>query len=119
MTVELQRKPWRGWRNPRSAMMTISRSLPFFQSGQGNYIHRIRSGRVHFWDNAAAHTTFELWCGQLGHTGNRSRCPPGRLMETTPPGATLCATCEGRAIGAGQLGSRMICGRIVKFSPRI
>lgn len=120
--VPLERYRWSGWRNPAGRQMALTKSLPFFRTRQGSYIHRVRSGTVHFWNDVPEHTTFRLWCGQLGSIGvtneRRYRKPGGSLFSDVPKTATLCATCEGRAVGAGQLGSRMICGRIVKFSPR-
>ncbi len=103
--------------------MCLTKSLPFYRSAQGTYVHRVRSGTVHFYDGVAQHTSFHLWCGMLGSVGitlpyPRHRPSRGDLFSDVPKTATLCATCEGRAVGAGQLGSRMICGRIVKFSPR-
>lgn len=121
--VELQLKAQRGWKNPRSAEMSLTKSLPFYRSRQGHYVHRVRSGTVYFYDNVAQHTSFRLWCGQIGSVGvtlkyPRHRPSKGDLFSDVPKHAVLCATCEGRAVGAGQLGSRMICGRIVRFSPR-
>lgn len=120
-TVELQRPKRRnGWQNPAMHVMAITRALPFFRQGQGTYIHRVRSGCVYFWNNQPSHTVFELWCGSSGYAHGRRRGMnvKGEMLADPPMGYPVCATCEGRAIGAGQVGSRMICGRVVKFSPQ-
>ncbi len=82
----------------------------------GNYVHRIRSAVHHIWREGYSHTNFDLWCGMTGFSSNKHH---SRLFEDPPPEYPICATCEGRAIGAGQTESRMICGRLVKFSPRL
>ncbi|MGR3875737.1 hypothetical protein ACUXZZ_45210 (plasmid) [Streptomyces graminifolii] len=57
------------------------------------YWHRPRSGRR---DNADQVVTYDLWCGPYvrGHLA--------LTTETVPPGERVCATCDGRAVGAGQ-----------------
>lgn len=115
MMVELQRKKRPAWGGYR--VMDLTRSLPFFRCRQGQYIHRVRSGWVHVTDKGKPrHTSLSAWCGISGHVGNSAK--PDEILNEPPIGFPICATCEGRAIGAGQTESRMICGRIVKFSPR-
>lgn len=41
-----------------------------------------------------------------------------KFFDVPPDRAIHCATCEGRAIGAGKDGARIIAGRTVLFSPR-
>jgi hypothetical protein len=117
MTVELVRervRPYQ-WRNERSHYAILTRCLPFFRSKPDTYVHRVRSGRVHFWDGKVSHTSLSMWCGQSGYVGDRGA---GEIFADAPIKSTVCATCEGRAIGAGQLGAKMLCGRVVKFSPQ-
>lgn len=126
-TVELQvkrRKPFE-WRAPGHREADLTRSLPFFQSGIGRYVHRVRFGKMYYRDGKLSHTAFTGWCGVTGFVSEKNRAQPWRdrgrnsdLFVDPPKSAVLCATCEGRAIGAGQTESRMICGRVVKFSPR-
>jgi hypothetical protein len=105
--------------NPHHSHVMMSKSLPFFRSSAGSYIHRVRSG-VHFYDDGEyTHTALAFWCGMCGFAGSSKRHKGGgQFFETPPPGTEVCATCEGRAIGAGQIGSHKINGRVVKFSPR-
>lgn len=93
--------------------MPIKASLPFFRSFQGILIHRIRSGKVHYQDFKPSHTSFRFWCGNDGFAAR------GAMMDSLPSRAVLCATCEGRAIGAGLCGTREINGRKVLYRPRI
>mgnify|MGYP000868705444 CR=1 FL=1 len=99
--------------NTRISHILLVASLPFYKANGGTYTHRVRSGEVHLWDGKPTHTTFLLWCGMSGSSGN------GALIAETEPGAVVCSTCEGRATGAGQLDSHTINGRFVRFSPRI
>lgn len=114
MKISLERKkenPW-AYRNPRSNHSTITQCLPFYLSRMGRYVHRIRSGTVYRWDGKFSHAGFFMWCGQNGSSTR------GSLMATLPEDAIMCATCEGRAVGAGLLGVREINGVPVEFSPR-
>ncbi len=70
----------------------------------------------YYWDGEYSHTCFALWCGMTGHSSERHH--RNQLMATPDAKDIVCATCEGRAIGAGQAGSRQIAGQFVKFSPR-
>lgn len=120
MKVLLERRKknpfaWRG----AAYEAPITWALPFYRSKQGSYVHRVRSGTTHLYDkprgrwNKKGHISLTMWCGQIGFPGEK-----GELLETPHESSIFCATCEGRAIGAGQVGSHMICGRIVKYTPR-
>lgn len=117
--VQLERRkkdPWKatGWRE-----FSITRSLPFYKTKQGTYVHRVRAGTVYYHPHlkgmplGESHTAFRLWCGMAGHLGGK-----GTLFAEPAADAIFCATCEGRAIGSGQLGAPVICGRPVCYSPR-
>jgi len=109
--------------------LPIRMALPYYQCRPGAYVHRIRSGQTHrlrMGEDAyhkrhpqmgqILHLSFSFWCGGSGHV---SRDKPGRLFAEIPENGVLCATCEGRAIGAGLDGSPSeINGRAVIFSPR-
>ena len=102
----------------------LKMSLPFFQSKPGGYVHRLRSVHTYYKDGKYSHTVACFWCGGTGFNdvGNEMESRPtkhGRFLADPPPGEVCCATCEGRAVGAGQLGAPVICGRPVKFQPRI
>lgn len=111
--VDLQPPRFSAWRpNP---VFAVSRSKPFAEAGAGRYTHRVHSASLHTCAGQS-HLALKLWCGMLIHLGGR-RNRDSRLVDE-PSGRPICATCEGRAIGAGQLGSREIAGRAVMFSPR-
>lgn len=91
---------------------TASRALPFVESGAGEYTHRTRQLTVHS-ILGKTHMAVRAWCGMTLLIS-----PPkkkGRLVAEPGVGRPICATCEGRAIGAGQLGARQIAGRRVMF----
>lgn len=95
----------------------ITRALPFFRSYQGHYVHRVKSGALHpAHGDFEGHMHFHYWCGGIGSISKKK---PGQLFAIPPEHAVFCATCEGRAIGAGMDGARIICGRTVIYSPRI
>lgn len=100
-----------------SDTIPILKSLPFFRTHSGVYLHRVRSGRIYMREGQASHTAVKFWCGQTGFFSAKKH-PRAQFFADVPDGEVICATCEGRAIGSGQLGSHQINGRIVKFSPR-
>jgi hypothetical protein len=65
-------------------------------------------------NNFLGHTSIGFWCGSSGFFGEGH----GKLYDEIPKGEVLCATCEGKAIGAGEDGARVINGRDVMYSPR-
>lgn len=102
----------RGWRAPgRPAPIIVYRSLPFVTSTRGNRSHRARSARVYPHPSGLCVTA---WCGPSFHIG------AGRAVLTADPydGYPVCATCEGRAVGAGQVTSGTLTGTPVVFTPR-
>lgn len=115
--ISTDRGRWLRWGNA----IPVSKILPFYKSERGEYVHRIRHA-THYRgaNNDYHHTGITMWCGSIGSVGGsgiwKSR---GGLFANPPERAVFCATCEGRAIGSGQLGAREICGRIVMFKPRI
>lgn len=95
-----------------------SSSLPFVESGSGRYTHRVRSvelilSLVPQWK---PHTAVRCWCGMTILLSDKRCHAASRIVSD--PSRLLCATCEGRAIGSGQLGAAEISGRKVQFSPR-
>lgn len=95
-------------------MRSVRRSVPFVESFYGTYTHRVRSITMHELLNKS-HMSVGCWCGM---TINLSQHRRNRLLLEPSQGRPICATCEGRAIGSGQLGAREILGRPVMFSPR-
>lgn len=104
------------WLPPEETVIHVKASPAFFYSPAASRAHRVRSGRLFVWQGRTTHAAYSLWCGQHGlisekHKGNRLTNYPPRTLP-------VCATCEGRARGAGQLESHEIAGRLVLFSPR-
>ncbi len=113
MKVELDATPDVSWHAPGFSTKVARRSLPFYKSRRGQYIHRVRSLHHHWRDGKFSHAWVKFWCGNSGFLDGK-----GYLMAKIPADGVLCATCEGRVIGAGAVGSRTINGRPVMYSPR-
>ena len=78
----------------------------------GELWHRPRSGYLSLreWDPGRIRTSWQLWCGQYA--------VPERSLtaEVLPDGAVVCATCDGRARGAGQVPQPD--GLTTRYAPR-
>ena len=97
-----------------SPAVPVKRALPFFKSRSGEYVHRVRRATMYYRDGEYSHTAVTLWCGGNGFPGKK-----GTLMDVPPNASVFCATCEGRAIGAGLDGNRDVRGRAIMFKPRV
>lgn len=117
MKIALERKPLVNRVGVEIAKAQITHALPFYQRQPGAYIHRVRSGFLHKGYGGRPHISLQFWCGNGGFLAHDR--PNARLMADTPPQEVHCAVCEGKATGAGLNGAPVICGRPVKFSPRI
>lgn len=95
-------------------VVAVSKALPFVESLQGEYTHRVRHVTLHTL-LGKSHLAVSCWCG-LTICISASR--KGRLVAEPGEGRPMCGTCEGRVIGAGLAGSREIAGRPVMFRPR-
>lgn len=91
--------------------MPIKKALPFAESARGEYTHRVRHVSL-FIGDSIPRLGIECWCAMhlLVAKGKF-----GRLVPEPSEGRPICATCEGRAIGAGLLGAREIAGRPVMY----
>lgn len=115
--ITLERPRLHPWRHSRLGVVT--KALPFYRSRQGRYVHRVRSGLLHKLGHRDPHASYTMWCGQHGFISRmKDGGMKGELFAVVPAGSVLCATCEGRAVGAGLLGAPIIGGHPVKFSPR-
>lgn len=105
---------WRGGHD----QMPIKSAWPFFKNGHRlGYVHRIRYGTVYYYKGKLSHVCFTFWCGGTGFLNdNNGRRRNNKHLENTDE--PICATCEGKAIGAGLLGASEINGRPVIFQPR-
>ncbi|MFD5057404.1 hypothetical protein [Streptomyces sp. NPDC058394] len=83
----------------------------FVRTGGMSRWHRPRSG-VRYADDR---TVYAVWCGQS--VGGLHLARPMLTAETVPPGELVCATCDGRAVGAGQETDGPV-GRQLTFGPR-
>lgn len=90
------------------------RSLPFAESLQGEYTHRVRHVTLHN-SLKTAHLSVICWCGMSLIVSARKK---GQLVAQPSEGRPLCATCEGRVIGAALIGEPEIDGRQVMYQPR-
>lgn len=106
-------------RAPVAGRLTMA--LPFYRGYSGRLIHRVRSGLLHKLGEEH-HISLHFWCGNGGFIDSRrqrGRTGGGELFAEPPENAIHCASCEGKATGAGLNGARVIYGRQVLFQPRI
>jgi len=90
----------------------VGYALPYYLSRKGKYFHRVRSAQNHWREGNLSHTSVHFWCGNSGFLGEK-----GRLFSKVSDDGVLCATCEGKAIGAGLDGERKINGKDVMYTP--
>lgn len=83
----------------------------FVRTGGMSRWHRPRSG-VQFAD---ARTVYAVWCGQ--QVGGLHRAAGMLTADTIPDALPVCATCDGRAVGAGQEQDGPA-GRTLLYGPR-
>lgn len=118
LLIQERRSPqyWRG-------STPIKRCLPFYERNGEGYVHRVRSGAHHYIrkDGRMSHSSYHFWCGATGFiypAGKQNRKKKPAMLVTEPTaGRVVCATCEARAIGSGQLSSAKIGGHFVKYKP--
>lgn len=115
-----KKRPWEYLeRNNHLTRHAITWALPFFRSRFGSVIHRVRSGQHHYLSGQYTHSSVKYWCGNNGFFGSKNeRQTKGEFFADAPDNSIFCATCEGRAIGAGMDGTREINGRRVLFRPK-
>lgn len=113
MKVQLQIRPLVGIDPPGFSARPIRQALPYYKASKGTYVHRVRSGQSHYRDGRLSHIHVDFWCGGHGIPSDN-----GELLAAVKADDVICATCEGRAIGAGMDGTPVINGRVVAYSPR-
>ena len=113
--IELEVVKPSGWRPPHFDSVAVKKSLPYAESSGGEYTHRVRSARLHWMSGYGSHMSISCWCGMSLLVGKRHK---GQFVAEPSFGRPMCATCEGRAIGAGVDGSHKINGRMARFQPR-
>lgn len=133
LKVELLLDRPQGWVN-RKLMTTpvpVKRALPYVRTTAGTYIHRLRSAQlwhqyeVTWWEGRQIRTSLlpvetrivpRTWCGVS--VGSRRSGEP-ELFAVPPDGQPVCATCEGRAVGAGMPSNVVLEARAILFRPRV
>ena len=107
----------------RKSTKPLKSCKPFYQRECAGYVHRARSSHMHYdWDGKHTHTSVTFWCGAYGFLyldGLRPRKhAPAQLVDAPSPGRIVCATCQARAHGSGQVGNGRLGDEFVKFTPR-
>ena len=98
----------------------VAFAYPYFRSGFGTYVHRVRTAITHVNKDKRenSHVSLTAWCGCVGFLHPTPKTKSATQWSELPDHALACATCEGRAIGAGLNSSRVINGIEVIFTPR-
>lgn len=91
----------------------IKKSVPFVEARRGEYTHRVRHVTLMNFRNKS-HFAVHCWCGMTMCVGGSGK-GTGVLLDSPSSNRPMCATCEGRVIGAGLLGSCEISGRQVMY----
>lgn len=89
-------------------------SLPFVESASGTYTHRPRSATLHT-ILGKSHLAVSCWCGMTILVSERRK---NRLLDHPTPGRPMCASCEGRVIGALGVDDFRINERLVRYAPK-
>lgn len=120
----------RGYRQDEiSKVLRVTKCLPFYRRGPLRLVHRVREAHLFYYHGELSHLAVRFWCGNCGYidyakSPQRDRrrgqhaSDNASLFAIAPDPAVFCATCEGRAVGAGMDGAREINGRTVLFRPR-
>jgi len=112
-----------GWHNfsvgPRP--VRAKSALPFFATRRMSRFHRVRSLTTFYhWDKYDSfknpyvhHVSVHAWCGQA------TSLDKGAMLREEPLDSwPVCAMCEAKAMGAGQVDSKTLTGRTLIFTPR-
>jgi hypothetical protein len=111
--IKLEKADNSHYHPPGYQSKSIIRSKPYYKSRQGKYFHRVRFATKHIRNKKLSHVSISFWCGAGGFLGRK-----GIMYYEVPEDGILCAVCEGKAIGAGVDGDRVINGRYVNYQPR-
>jgi hypothetical protein len=109
ITLKESRKP--AYIAPNFSVKSIKKSLPFLESYRGLYAHRVRFVNLHT-NPKGSHFSIKVWCGATFCNGGKGKGET-YFVEEPSKNKPICATCEGRFIGSGNAGERIINGRPV------
>lgn len=108
---ELPDRSWH-WNRDQPRLIQVKRILPFCMSPLGTRMHRCRTGVIYppLLEGRSARLVPHAWCG-VSATHFALFAEPGEFE--------VCGTCEGRAIGAGQIPAPPDFDYGLLFSPRL
>lgn len=112
--IELKESKKPSYCAPNFSRKSVKKSLPFLESFRGLYAHRVRFVDLHTTPKGS-HFSIKTWCGAAFCNGGKGK---GQTYFTENPtnNRPICATCEGRFIGSGMIGDRIINGRKVMYN---
>ena len=100
-----------------SRIVAVKKSLPFIESFRGCYAHRVKHVSVYTNTKGKSHFIIKTWCGASFCNGSKDGKGQTYFSENPTQNRPICATCEGKFIGSGQSGERIINGRSVMYRP--
>ena len=101
------------WNAIDHTIKSVKKSLPFIESFRGCYAHRVRFVDMHTNYKGESWFAVKTWCGvSFCNSGSKGQ---NIFTENPTKNKPICATCEGRFIGAGLDGDRVINGRKVMY----
>lgn len=103
------------WQSPNHKVKTVRKSLPFVESFRGCYAHRVRHVDMHTNYKGESWFAIKTWCGASFCNGAIGSKGQTFFTERPTRNKPVCATCEGRFIGSGLDGDRVINGRNVMY----
>lgn len=106
------RKP--AYKAPGFSVKSVKKSLPFIESYRGYYAHRVRFVDLHT-NPKGSHFAIKAWCGASFCNGSIEGKGQTFFTENPTNNKPICATCEGRFVGAGMAGDRIINGNKVMY----
>ena len=114
--IELKESKKQTLAEPYHTIKPVKKSLPFIESFRGYYAHRVKHVDMHTNYKNKSHFAIKTWCGMSFNNGGGGK---GQTFFTENPtnNKPICATCEGKFIGSGQGGDRIINGNKVMYQP--
>lgn len=114
--IQLQRPKMTRLTNNEHKAFPLKAAPVFVESAKGHYTHRVRSA-ILYNIYQKPHTAVHCWCGMTVLIGGRQHSR-NTFVDEPSLGRPICATCEGRVIGATGMDDYRINGRLVRHSPQ-